>query len=198
MVVRPPDTLFLPPSTVPKWRGLRGLAARCGRGRVCAGWSPPRSGAFRSRSPNPRNPRHFGTIEGPCPLGGARAWVKPGEMHQRAPLIPVRFHTQDELTRLPSVRDRGHRDIRIMSPRCTCTFGLVYSTYAGVHTLNINACSTSSLPERTSRPANSSQAAPGQRLLAGRSRLATFAGRSRLAIPRRPLQASDPSQAAPG
>ena len=25
LVVRPPDTLFLPPSTVPKWRGLRGL-----------------------------------------------------------------------------------------------------------------------------------------------------------------------------
>ena len=26
LVVRPPDTLFLPPSIVPKWRGLRGLA----------------------------------------------------------------------------------------------------------------------------------------------------------------------------
>ena len=27
LVVRPPDTLFLPPSIVPKWRGLRGLDA---------------------------------------------------------------------------------------------------------------------------------------------------------------------------
>ena len=25
LVVRPPDALFLPPSIVPKWRGLRGL-----------------------------------------------------------------------------------------------------------------------------------------------------------------------------
>ena len=30
LVVRPPDTLFLPPSIVPKWRGLRGLEVRRG------------------------------------------------------------------------------------------------------------------------------------------------------------------------
>ena len=35
LVVRPPVTLFLPPSIVPKWHGLRGLAGRpCARRHV--------------------------------------------------------------------------------------------------------------------------------------------------------------------